>query len=321
MKNDGQDAPAVLAGFTLDGVECWPSLDDLGTWLYVPGPIGPERNVETGVPTLSVLSVAGSGILQCGAQWAADPQTLERLRLSAAERAGLPQVRLSPAPARIKAAQLELIGRDGATALLQETTTSNFTPYTALFHVTVDADKMSRVKEALAGSAGILSISYIIVVERRARAIARVTGSPQVPLTDSDQSPQRLLELIRAALAAGQLKLDEGAEGPVQEELRAQARNAALDRAAAMLQTTSPQPRGDVRSGVVSIDATVSLAGVTEVEISRTTDIAKWWQHGGAPEVFEEGTTAPAPSAQTTAADGSITEHPPKPSQETNIRL
>jgi hypothetical protein len=183
---------------------------------------------------------------------------------------------LSPAPATVKAARLELIGRDGTTALLQETTTSNFTPYTALFNVPIDSDKMNRVKEAIAGSGGILSISYVITVERRVRATARVTGSVEVLPTDSDQSPQRLLELVKAALAAGQLKLDEGAEGPVPEVLRARARNDALDRAAAMLQTTSARPKDAARLGVKSIDATVSLAGVTEVETSRTTDIAKW---------------------------------------------
>jgi hypothetical protein len=37
--------------------------------------------------------------------------------------------------------------------------------------------------------------------------------------------------------------------------------------------------------------------------------------------VFGDGTTASAPSLQATAMDGSTTEHPPKPSQETNIRL
>jgi hypothetical protein len=292
--NYGRNASADVASFTVDGVECWPSLDGLATWLYVPGPMGPERNPQTGAPTLTLLSVGGGGILQCGTQWAADPRTLEQIRVSAAERAGLAEVRLSPAAVAVKTARLDLVGRNGSSALLQETTTSNFTPYTALFHVPVDGDQMSRVKEALVGSPGILTVSYVIVVQRRARATARVTGSIEVPPTDSDQSPEKLLGLVKTALAAGQLKLHEAVEGPAPDELRAEARSAALDRTAAMLQTTSAQPKDDVRLGAMSIDATVTLAGDTEVEASRTTDVAKWWQRGAAPAVLGEGAATSA---------------------------
>jgi hypothetical protein len=292
----GGGAPANVASFTVDGVECWPSLDDVATWLYVAGPLGPERNPQTGAPTLTLLTVGRSGILQCGAQWAADPRTLDQIRESAAERAGLAEVRLSPAPVAVKTARLELVGRGGASALLQETATSNFTPYTALFHVPVDGDQMSRVKEALGGSPGILTVSYLMVVQRRTRVTARVTGSVEVASTDSDQSPENLLGLVRTALAAGQLALEEGVEGPAPDELRTQARNAALDRAAVLLQTTSAQPKDDLMRGAISINATVTLAGVTEAETSRTTDVAKWWQAGGSPSLLGGGVASHASS-------------------------
>jgi hypothetical protein len=295
--NDGRGAPADIASFTVDGVECWPSLDDVATWLYVAGPLGPERNPQTGAPTLGLLSVGSSGVLQCGAQWAADPRTLDRIRASAAERAGLAEVRLSPAPVAVKTARLELVGRGGASGLLQETATSNFTPYTALFHVPVDGDQMNRIKEALGGSPGILTVSYVIVVQRRTRVTARVTGSIEAPLTDSDQSPENLLGLVRTVLAAGQLTLEEGVEGPAPDELRTQARNGALDRAAAIFQTTSAQLKNDMRPGAVSIDASVTLAGVIEAETSRTTDIATWWQAGEKPALLGGGVATHAPSS------------------------
>jgi hypothetical protein len=295
--NDGQGAPADVAGFIVDGVECWPSLDDLATWLYVPGPMGPERNPQTGGPTLSLLSLGSSGVLQCGTQWAADPRTLDQIRATAAERTGLAEVRLLPAPVAVKTARLELVGRGGASALLQETTTSNFTPYAALFHVPVDGDQMSRVKEALGGSPDILTVSYVIAVQRRTRATARLTGSVEVPPADFDQSPEILLELVRTALAAGQLNLEEGVEGPAPEELRTQARNGAFDRAAAMIRATSAQSKEDLRLGTVSIDATVTLAGVIEAETSRTTDVAKWWQAGGTPAFLGGGAANRTPSS------------------------
>ena len=295
--NDGRGVPADVAGFTVDGIECWPSLDDLATWLYVPGPMGSERNAQTGVPTLSLLSLGSSGVLQCGTQWAADSRTLDQIRSTAAERAGLAEVRLSPAPVAVKTARLELVGRGGASALLQETTTSNFTPYTALFHVPVDGDQMSRVKEALGGSPGILTVSYAIVVQRRTRATARVTGSVEVPPADFDQSPESLLELVRTALAAGQLNLEEGVEGPAPDELRTRARNGAFDRAATIIRATSAQSKEDLRPGAVSIDATVTLAGVTEAETSRTTDVAKWWHAGGTPALLGGGAATHAPSS------------------------
>jgi hypothetical protein len=295
--NDGRGAPADAPGFTVDGFECWPSLDDIATWLYVPGPMGPERNPQTGVPTLSLLSLGSSGVLQCGTQWAADSRTLDQIRATAAEREGLAEVRLLPAPVAVKTARLELVGRGGASALLQETTTSNFTPYTALFHVPVDGDQMSRIKEAVGGSPGIVTVSYVIVVQRRTRVTARLTGSIEVPPTDFDQSPETLRGLVKTALAAGQLTLEEGVEGPAPDELRTQARNGALDRAAAIVQTTSAQSRDDVRLGAVSIDATVTLAGVVEAETSRTTDVAKWWQSGGTPAVLGGGAAIRDPSS------------------------
>jgi hypothetical protein len=295
--DDSQIAPADVASFTVDGVECWPSLDDLATWLYVPGPMGPERNSQTGASTLTLLSVGGGGILQFGVQWAADPRTLDQIRASAAERSGLAEVRLLPAPVAVKTARLEFVGRVGASALLQETTTSNFTPYTALFHVSVDGYQMSRVKEALGGSPGILTVSYEIVVQRRVRATARVTGSVDMPSPDFDQSPENLLGLVRTALAAGQLTLNEGVEGPAPDGLRTRARNGALDRVAAMVQATSAQSKDDRRLGAVSIDVTVTLAGVIEAETSRTTDAANWWQAGGAPVLPGGGAATHAPSS------------------------
>ncbi len=199
---------------------------------------------------------------------------------------------MSPAPATVRTARLQLVGSDGASALLQQTTTSNFTPYSALFHVTVDSEQMSRVKEALAGSTGILTISYVIVIQRRVRATARVTGRVEAPPARSDHSPETLLGLVRTALGAGQLKLTEGIEGPAPDGLRDQARNAALDRAAAMLRTASPRPEDDLRRDAMSIDAAVTLAGTVAVETSRTTDLAKWWQGGGKPAVLGEDAAA-----------------------------
>jgi hypothetical protein len=119
----------------------------------------------------------------------------------------------------------------------------------------------------------------------------------ELPQTDFDQSPENLLGLVRTALAAGQLNLEEGMEGPAPDELRTQARNGALDRAAAIVQTTSAQSKDDMKSGAVSIDATVTLAGITEAETSRTTDVAKWWQAGGGPAVLGGGAATRASSS------------------------
>jgi hypothetical protein len=104
-------------------------------------------------------------------------------------------------------------------------------------------------------------------------------------------------------LAAGQLTLEEGVEGPAPDELRTQAQNAALDRAAVMLQTTSALPKDDLRRGAISIDATVTLAGVTEAEMSRTTDVAKWWQAGGAPALLGGGAATHTSSADSSEPD------------------
>jgi len=135
------------------------------------------------------------------------------------------------------------------------------------------------------------------MVQRRTRVTARLTGSVEVPPTDFDQSPECLRGLVKMALAAGRLTLEEGVEGPAPDELRTQARNGALDRAAAIVQTTSAQSKDDVRLGGVSIDATVTLAGVVEAETSRTTDVAKWWRAGGTPAVLGGGAAIRDPSS------------------------
>lgn len=298
--------PADVARITLDGIESWPSLDDLGTWLYVAGPLGPERD-PSGASTLSLIEYGQNGIFQCGSRWDADPAALERVSREAARQAGVSQIRLSPAPAEVKAAKLELADAAGKKSVLQETTTSNYPPYTAVFHATLGGDALARLKQALAGTPDMLSIEYAVRVQRRVRAIARVSGTVDPRPLASNSASADATDAVRSAIADGRLTLAESAEGLAPDRLCASARDGAIARAAVML--GSAMPTDSVIPGSLTIDATVALAAVATDEMTRGTDIASWHREGRKANVLA-GAVASPPSAaarQGPAEDGAPT--------------
>jgi hypothetical protein len=299
---------AEISAISGDDVEMWPSLDDTAVWFFLPGPLGPERS-PGGVPTLSLLELGQSAILQCGAIWQADPAALSRLIAEAAKRASLPDVRLSPAAASVKAARLEMIARDGGVKTLQETTSSNIPPYTAIFHVPLTAESLGLVKDALDGKEGVLSIHYVIEVQRRARVSVQISGTLDRSVLPDRCSKEEAATLVAAAVAAEQLQIAERTEGPAPEGLCAEAREGAVARAAAMLASPigdgqpsdgpSTAPRSPIPWPVI-IDVTVSLASIITDEITRSTDLATWRRGGwkqpaigpGAPAVPTSGPQA-----------------------------
>ena len=301
---------AEISTISEDGVEMWPSLDDPGVWFFLPGSLGPERS-PSGVPTLSLLELGQSAILQCGAIWRADPARLSRLAAEAAKRAGLPDVQLSPAPASVKAALLEVIAHDGDVKTLQETTSSNMPPYTAIFHVALAADSLGPVKDALDGKEGILSIRYVIDVQRRARASAKVSGTLDRLALPDHCSSNEAAALVAASIAAGQLQITERTEGPASGDLCDEAHAGAIDRAAAMLASaigegqpsdgSTPASRSPP-PGPLTIDVTVSLASIVTDEIARSTDLATWRPGGTNQQVTGLGSPA-VPTSGPQASD------------------
>jgi hypothetical protein len=309
---------AEISAISEDGVEMWPSLDDPGVWFFLPGPPEPERS-PSGLPTLSLLELGQSALLQCGATWQADSATLGRLTAEAAKRAGLPDVQLSPAPASVKAARLEMVARDGGVTTLQETTPSNMPSYTAIFHVPLTAESLASVKDALGGKEGVLSIRYAIEVQRRARASAQISGTLDRSVLPDRCSSDEAAALVAATLAAGQLQIVARAEGPAPEDLRAEAGEGAIARAAAMLasaigdaQPSDGSSRAPLRPipGPLTIDVTVSLASIVMYEIARSTDVATWWRGGMKPPAIGLGAPAAAtnrPQATDIPSSGAVT--------------
>jgi hypothetical protein len=109
----------------------------------------------------------------------------------------------------VKAALLEMIARDCDVKTLQETTSSNMPPYTAIFHVALAADSLGPVKDALDGKEGVLSIRYVIDVQRRARASAQVSGTLDRLALPDRSSSNEAAALVAASISAGQMKVTE----------------------------------------------------------------------------------------------------------------
>jgi hypothetical protein len=211
-----------------------------------------------------------------------------------------------------------MVARDGGVTTLQETTSSNMPPYTAIFHVPLTAEAAASVKEALGGKQGVLSIRYTIEVQRRARATAQVSGTFDRSALPDRCSNEEAASLVGAALAAGQLQVTQRTEGPASDDLRSAAREGALARAAAMLASAiadgqpTEEPCSTPRSpvpGPLTIDATVSLAAVVKDETVRSTDIATWWRGGMKPAAVGSGAEAPAggPQASDIPSAGALT--------------
>jgi hypothetical protein len=131
------------------------------TWSYVALYADAERTAD-GHPTITLINIGETGIVQLGTRWEPATDALEALRNHIAVVSGThaSEVRLTPDVRDQVTATLDIRNEAGVSIASVQSTTSNYPPFAAVFNLTVDAVARTSVFSALAGRSGLVSITY-----------------------------------------------------------------------------------------------------------------------------------------------------------------
>jgi hypothetical protein len=282
--------------------------DDPETFYFLPGTPEPERDAR-GRPALT-LWVGGSGArLQLGVRWGVAPEALAALKrelLRANPGLSAAVIRLQPAPlGRVEA---ELAVGDGAAEpkTVATVTSSGYTPYAALFNVTLDDTQREQVLAALHDRAGFVAVTYRGVHAVEVTATATVSGDVAEDLDELPESPgaEACLAQVAAALEAGRLVIERTGDAGAPDELWRRAEEQAVARAAVelrKLKAGAPTPGffTAARSREAMLRAEAHLSAEVELPVEARADMADWFARGdGAAHVrnVSGGTTSPPPA-------------------------
>jgi hypothetical protein len=145
------------------------------TWSYVALSADAERTAD-GHPTITVMNIGETAILQLGTRWEPATDAIEALRnhIAVVSGANASEVRLSPEARDQVTATLDVRNEAGVSVASAESATSNYPPFATVFNLTLDAVARASVLSALAGRSGLVSITYR----------SRVAGEPIEVSTD-----------------------------------------------------------------------------------------------------------------------------------------
>lgn len=284
----------ALPGFGINGIRCIPASDDPNMFYYMPLAPGPELG-PSGRPTLSLLVTGQTGILQFGTRWGIDSQTLESVRAAISQKfpdLQLNLIRLVPAPATVKGVTLQIT--DGRNLQdVQTVSSSGYSPYSAVFSVTLDAGSVARAISAIKGNAGMMAVRYDIVLSFQVSVEVTIKGDLQPDLAALDNSAQLsdCEEQIGKDIQAGRLALqysNDAAPG----ELRQKAYDAALEKAAIFLYQLLQAPTVSTDSALLEVSA--NATGVQDIAFSPLTDVATWIPSGHSGDYITVVSSAPA---------------------------
>jgi hypothetical protein len=270
----------ILTGFDINGVHCIPASDDPDLFYYMPSAPGPELG-PSGRPTLSLLVTGQTGILQFGARWAVESQTLESVRAAISQKfpdLPLNLIRLVPAPVSIKGVTLQIT--DGRTLKdVQTVSSSGYPPYAALFSVTLDAASVARAISSIQGNSGMMAVRYDLLLSLQNSVEVTIKGDLQADLAALDNSaqPSDCRVQIGTAIQAGRLVV-QYSDDAAPDELRQKASDAALEKSAIVLYQLLQAPIVSPDSALLDVSA--SATGVQEIALSPVTDIATWIPSG-----------------------------------------
>jgi hypothetical protein len=297
----------------LAGVRYYRSDSDPATFFYLPGAPAPQRDPR-GRPALTLWAASSGARLQLGCRWDVAPEALAALKrelLLAHPELSAALLRLQPAPLGQVSAELAL--GDGATepAPVARASSSGFTPYAALFNVTLDDTQREQALAALHGRSGFLTLAYRGLLAGSVTATVAIGGDVAVDLEELPASPSvaACLDQVAAAIEAGRLVLTRSGGAGAPAELWQRAEEQALARAAEELRRLydgafRPGPTALMRSAEARLHAEVRLSATSELPLVGRADLADWFSGGaGAAHVRSAsgGTAAPPPAGPGTS--------------------
>jgi hypothetical protein len=291
---------AYRVGFEFGGVYCYPAGEE-DTFFFLPLAPRPETDAN-GDPTLMSIPMGGGGFLQLGARLEAGQETLAALRRKLAQRLGLEEpegVRLRMAPLTVEGVAL-LVGKgDGALEQVARSSTSGFPPYTALFHLQLDAAQHNAVAAALNGRAGFVQVRYDVSLPQAITVRARLVGDAQSLIARLATAPAgadletAACQLLEDALAEGQFALEVEAPDAAPPELVERATARAREKAVDLL--LHRHGGGATAPDEATVLAAVELAEEVSQPLQLTTDVADWFAPGNGTQhlLIPPGTAGP----------------------------
>ena len=167
MQNPGspqdQGNPSTPEAFDIEGVLISAKPDDPSTLFYLPAAPTPELD-PSGKPTLSVLKLPQSTMLQIGARFALPPNgEAALLRAIAVQYPTLAGARLQPTQVKVTKAAVLLADEKGSIAELATSPSSAFSPYAAIFSIRLSPAQAAEVISGVGGRKGVLFVDYTIV--------------------------------------------------------------------------------------------------------------------------------------------------------------
>ncbi len=209
-------------GFLFQSLYVYPNdsgESDARAYRYLPLEPQPETSPQ-GHPTVLCIPTETGGFLQMGTHLGSTEASIEALRLKLAACLKLDDtagIDLQPGELRVSGARLQIgsgadLSKPSVWEDLASSTTSGFYPFTALFHLQLNADQQTAVTAALSGQRGFLQVRYDAVVIIPAQAKIRIFGDVHALLAELHALTDPLLteELIKQAERLLDQALDQG---------------------------------------------------------------------------------------------------------------
>jgi hypothetical protein len=219
-----------------------------------PLPVVDAERAPDGSPAAMLLRHPAGGALQLGA------------RLVASSSFALP-------PLEVTEAQLCAF-HEGAWHVLERSSTQGYPPFTALFHVTLDAAHAAVAEQALCGELHRLSITYLVTLLVPSGAEVVIEGDAQAALL----SPTVDLHWLEQSIATGVFSCRIRSWGPSSQQLVAEAAAAARQQALTIItqlkQQTTPPPAG------TWVHSTIRLERNARLPRQLTADVGAWFPAG-----------------------------------------
>ena len=153
----------IPSPFEIDGVALVAEAGPPLVLRYLPASPIPERT-PAGTPTLSMMKMPQTAILQLGAQFALeDGAEAGLMNRVAALNPALAGARLQPAAIQVTSAAVKLADDNGELRPLgAPAVTSGFPPYSAIFNFTLNPDQAAQAMSAIGGRKGVLTVEYTL---------------------------------------------------------------------------------------------------------------------------------------------------------------
>lgn len=158
------DPPPAAGSFVLEGVRFYPDPASPAILRYLPAVPIPARGPD-GTPLMSLIAMGAAGSsLQLSVQFDLEDDQRDRLRAQiAANVPALASALLQPASLQVTQVSVRLVVTPGAAPVVLGTSSgSGFPPWDAIFSIKLAVDQAARAKAALAGEAGILSVTVSV---------------------------------------------------------------------------------------------------------------------------------------------------------------